>query len=124
MKRSVIAAIVFVVVACKPSSGPVDAADSGPLIEAGVAVVDSGCALLEGITQNQTVISICATVEEIASMVGFIAQFLRHGSATDAGACTMLPGTTFCATKSEMGAAIQFVLQKRAARFALDGGAR
>lgn len=93
-------------------------------VEAGAAGAQGLCTLLEGVTQNQTVISICATVEEIALIAAFVATLVRHGELADAGACTPLPGTIVCATKAELGQAIPLVLAKRRALFVSDAGAR
>lgn len=105
-------------VSCKPVANP------PVLVEAGVGIVDNTCTLLEGFTQNQTVITICAYVEEVATIATFIVNFLRHGAtqAADAGTCTPLPGTGVCATKSELGQAIQLIVQKRKVRLMLDAG--
>ena len=92
--------------------------------EAGVAAIDNTCSFLEGLTDNGTVISICATVEEIASIAALVVPFLAV--APDAGprVCTVLPGRTECATKQEIGKGITQVLSKRRARLLIDSGAR
>lgn len=106
-----------VVVDCKPVSNP------APLVEAGEGIVDNTCTLLTGLTQNQTVISICATVEEVATIAAYVGSFLRHGDFVDAGACTPLAHTGVCATRSELGQAIQLVTAKRRARYLIDASA-
>lgn len=93
-------------------------------IDAGTEIANGACTFLEGITQNQTVISICASVEEVAALVGFVSSFLRHGQLVDAGACTAVPNTNLCATRAEIGQGISFLVAKRQAMFMLDGGAR
>lgn len=110
-------------------------ADAGPpppstaeLVEAGITVVNSTCALLEGVTQSLTVVSICATLEEVATIATFVSQFLkRELPYADAAPlpCTPLPGTEVCATREELGRGIVFVLAKRRARFLMpDAGVR
>lgn len=89
------------------------------IIEAGGAVANDACRFLEGVTQNQTLISICASVEEIALIATAIAPFLKTD---DAGPCTTLPGTNVCATKALLGQGIQIVLANRARRLVLEAG--
>lgn len=91
------------------------AVPSGATLEAGVVGVDGICTLLEGITENQTVISICATVEEVAWIVATFAPLLDPTK--DAG-----PIATH--TPQEMGKIIQATVVHRRARLLLDAGAR
>ena len=100
------------------------ATQSPDYVEAGVQVATGACTFLQGITQNQTVISICATIEEVAQIATFIGSFLRHGEIVDAGSCTVLPNSRVCATPAELGKAISFVVTKRQSLFMLDGGTR
>ncbi len=108
----------------QPPTGTPDAAPTpssiATLVEGGIAVLNGTCTLLEGVTDNQTLISICASAEEVAGIVQFISGLLRHGETADAGPCTIIPGSTLCATKSELGRAITFTVQKRRAVFFKD----
>jgi hypothetical protein len=91
-------------------------------VEAGAPVVKDLCTLLEGWTENQTVISICATVEEVLTIASTLVPPLS-AEAADAGVCTPLPGTTACAMKRQIGRGIQMVLLQRRARLLRDAGA-
>lgn len=99
---------------CKPSEAP-------GLLEAGAPPVGAICTWLEGLTSNKTVIAICADAEEVLQIATQIAPLLSPQ--TDAGACTPLPGTSVCATREQLGPAIQRVLYRRQARLLLDAGA-
>ena len=108
---------------CKPGDTPT------VVLEAGVTpVVDQTCAWLEGVTDNTTVLSICATAEEVLVLVGIIAPLLSKSTATsstptDAGACKMIPSTTLCATREQLGVGILALIERRRARLLLDAGA-
>ena len=111
--------ILGLLVACKTAESPI------PVItDAGTAIVDNSCTLLEGITQNQTIISVCATIEEIATIASYVANFLHKGATADAGTCTSLGKTGVCATKAEIGQGIQLILEKRRIKLLLDAGAQ
>jgi len=99
---------------CKPSEAP-------GLLEAGAPPVGAICTWLEGLTSNQTVISICADAEEVLQIATQIAPLLSPQA--DGGTCTPLPGTTVCATREQLGPAIQQVLRRRQARLIIDAGA-
>ncbi len=99
----------------KPAEPPIT------YVEAGTPVAKNVCSLLEGWTENQTIISICADVEEVLLIASTLIPLLS-AEAADAGVCTMLPGTTACATKRQIGRGIQIVLLKRRARLLLDAG--
>ncbi len=119
-------AVFALALSCKPAGGPVTDADSGPVIEAGVKIANDVCSLIEGVDTSGVVRTICATVEEVASIVAFI---LTLRTATDAGAraslvCQTLPGSTLCATSDERAKAVLFVVHARERRLQLDGGAK
>jgi len=101
---------------CRPAAPPTT------YVEAGTAVATDLCTLLEGWTENQTVISICATIEEVLLIASTLVPLLP-AEAADAGVCTLLPETTACATKKQIGRGIQIVLLKRRARLLLDASA-
>ena len=90
-------------------------------VEAGVSTVNDGCTFLEGITDNRTVISVCATVEEVAWLVSTFLPLLIAG---DAGACQPIQGTALCLTPLQTGRAVQAITQRRIGRFLLDAGFR
>jgi hypothetical protein len=100
---------------CGPPRSPAGGADAG---SSGPGL----CTRLEGVTDNQTIIAICATVEEIAYVVSVLGPIL--GRETDAGACTQIPSTKVCATPLQMGRGIQAVLEKRRGLLLLDAGTR
>jgi hypothetical protein len=110
--------------ACTPSGNP----DVGKIVEAGVPAISGVCTLLEGITDNQTVITICADAQELFTIGGIISSLLPKTEQVEAGIvvpCTMLiinSGVSICATKQQLGQAIPVVLAKRRAKFLLDGG--
>jgi len=84
--------------------------------DAAVQTVDGVCTLLEGITQDRTVLDVCATVEEIATIAAFIALHVRRdlGAPDAAAPCTVV--ANMCATSEELGPALQFILAKRVAK--------
>lgn len=99
-----------------------------PTVDADAAghVVTDVCDLIDGIDDNGAIRSVCATVEEIITVVGpFVVSLL---DAADAGpkreACATLPHTAICATSPQRAKAIQHLIRVRQARFMLDGGAR
>jgi hypothetical protein len=102
---------------CKPGTTPTT------IVEAGVQpVVTEACTWLEGVTDNTTVLSICATAEEVLLIVGILTPLLAKEGAPDA-ACTILPNTKICATKKQLGPAILQIVERRRARLLLDAGA-
>jgi hypothetical protein len=124
---AVTAAVCAALLNCspKPVATPNDADATAPnYVEAGTQIANGVCTLLEGVTQNQTVITICATVEEVAAVVAFISTFLRHGEAVDAGVCTVLPASNLCATKQEIGQGITLLVNKRQLQLLRDSGAK
>jgi hypothetical protein len=114
MLGGVVLLVVAGVLGCSQPAAPI-----GVYVEAGTTAVNDACDLIEGVTQNQTVISACATAEEIAFIATTVGQFLRKGSESDAG-CTVLPKSAFCATRAEIGRGIELVLERRRARLTLD----
>ena len=98
---------------CGPARTPTGGADAGS---------GSGlCTRLEGVTDNQTVIAICATVEEIAYVVSILGPILGKEAG---GACTPIPTTNVCATPLQMGRGIRALLEKRRGLLLLDAGTR
>lgn len=102
-------------IGCGPARSPSGGSDAG---------TNGGglCTRLEGVTDNQTIISICATIEEIAYVVSILGPILSRDA--DGGACTPIPTTTVCATPIQMGRAIRALLEKRRGLFLLDAGPR
>jgi len=119
----IVFAFVVTVEACRPTSA-IDGGVAEVPVEAAVEVVDGTCTLLEGLTKNQTVLTICATVEELATVAAFVASFLRPASVVEAepSACTVVANT--CATRAELGPAIELILRKRDAKRAALGPMR
>jgi hypothetical protein len=112
---------------CVPANTPAPTSDasapsSAAVVEAGAQVVNGACNLLTGWTSNQTVITLCATAEDIIDILGFFAQHKLLGRADAGEVCTVIPTTQVCATKRELGDAISFVLTKRSARYVRDAG--
>lgn len=89
-------------------------------VEAGITVANDTCKFLEGVTDNQTLINVCATVEEIAWMVGIFAPLLKPAEQADASTCKPVPSTKFCATPRDTGRMIQGLVSLRHARLMLD----
>ena len=121
MKLSLVSIAGVLVVACRGVSAP-----DASVVEAGAATVQNGCAFLEGIDDSGTLQTICATAEEIATLV---VPFVLLARRPDAGApaafaetCKPLPGSTLCASSREIAKAIAYVVRVRAARTAFDGG--
>lgn len=121
-----IAALVTGTAAC-PHGGSSPTIDA-PTAEAGQAAVTNVCDLIQGISDSGAVRSVCATVEEVISvLVPFILDL--RATAPDAGAgtasakaCEVLPHTTLCATSDERARAIHFLTRVRQARYQLDAG--
>lgn len=98
--------------ACHPTPGQIDA---------GVGAVSAGCALIEAITPDGSVRTVCATLVEIGELVRDI-QAARGDAAPSAR--TLLEchyvganGHDVCATGTELSAAIDHLLARRAASF-------
>lgn len=97
------------------------------LVDAGGRIVGGVCDLVTGLDDSGTVRSVCATAEEIVSMIAFISTLRQSpdaGARAMAERCDPLPRTEYCATSSERAQAIKFIVQIRAARFVRDGGTR
>lgn len=110
--------VLFVSGATLDSGCAHPAVPSPATLEAGANGVEGICTLLEGVTENQTVISVCATVEEIAWMVATFMPFFA--SSADGGTCMALE----CASPAQKGTMIQGLLGHRRARLFLDAGTR
>lgn len=133
------AAMLAVSVSACPAQGPSTPshdADASGIVESGGQAADGLCKFIEGIDDNGIVRTICATVQEVADVVGFILT-LRTSDAgalacvADAGAGVMaakaavaLPGTSFCTTSAERAKSVVFLSHARSARLQLDAGAR
>lgn len=99
-----------------------------PVIEAGI---EAGCTLIEAVTSNGAVKTICATASDIATIVAWIAA-KQAAQAADAGApsfaakCRQLSanGVSVCASDDDLAMAIDVVTEQRAAQFRRDAGAR
>ena len=104
---------------CTPSKAPDAGSDAGNASDPGL------CKLLNGIDGSGTLRTICADVNEVASIVQFILTLRNQPLKTtdagvDAGAC--MPLLTICATSSERADAILYISQMRAARLIRDAG--
>ncbi len=120
-------------VACKPVIGPSNDAEAGVFnpVEAGATVANDVCSFIEGVDDNGAIRTICATVDEVASIVAFVLTLRsidggKVDGGADGGACKSLPGTvtTLCATPNERAKGILFLVRVRAARFVIDGGTK
>lgn len=112
---------------CPNANSPTSDADASGLVEAGGAVVTSVCDLIQGIDPSGAVRSVCATVEEIVTVLApFVVSLLALPELADAGrkneACEPLPHTTVCATSAQRAKAILHLMRVRQARASLDGG--
>jgi len=95
--------------------GPVSPND----VEAGIISVTAGCQFLKGVTENETVIAICATVEEIAFIASLFTPLLD--TFPDAESCTYLPPPQrVCLTDKQIGQGIISVVDQRRSRLWLD----
>jgi hypothetical protein len=121
-----IASAAAALCACPPgATNPTTDPDAG-VVETGPGGTMNGlCSLLEGLDDSGAVRTICATADEIASLVSFITMLRsdRDAGPPAALSCTNLPKTTFCATKQEVAKGVLFLTRARAARLSLDGGA-
>lgn len=117
---------VLVLYACQgcKTSPPADAGITE--VEAGQAVVTDACTLLTGVTQNQTVIAVCATIEEIAQVVALIATLRTADGghpplSAESLTCFPVPNNKlFCATPQEIGIGVTALLDARKARLTRD----
>lgn len=90
-------------------------------IEAGIVEVDTTCRFLQGITDNGNVLSVCATLEEIAFVLSILGPLLaEHPPEKDE--CVRIPTTNRCATPEQMGYALERLVMRRRAAIMLDGG--
>lgn len=105
---------------CKAPLTPVDA-EAG-LADAVATTVSGVCSLIEGVDSNGTVATICAYVTEVVDILVPFILTLRGGDAGAPQGCTMLPGTSFCATPAERAKAINFLIHVRQSRLMLDAG--
>jgi hypothetical protein len=101
---------------CRPGTTPQG------VVEAGAPVATGVCSFLEGVLPDGTIATICATVEEILLIVSVVAPLIAADGVPEAGTCTILPGTTVCATRAQVGRGIAAVLQQRRARLMIDAG--
>jgi hypothetical protein len=92
------------------------------MVEAGVAVAVGVCSLIEGVDESGTVRNICATVEEIATIVQFVLTLRTTPDAGPSGACAVLPGSSLCVSSAERAKGILFVARVRERRLMLDAG--
>ncbi len=81
------------------------------------AGTDAACKLVEALTQDATVESVCAFAPELAA-IGASVMATRADSGADAGpraamACKVIPTTQVCATNAETLAAIRKVKAAR-----------
>ncbi len=120
MNARLVLVLTLVLVSCGHGSTPNEKQDSG----APPPTADPICQLLEGLTENRTVINVCATVEEVADIANTIIRLFpsrKLGASPDGGAaCTPLPKTSVCATREELGPAIQALVAKRRAALLRD----
>jgi hypothetical protein len=99
---------------CRRPDSPVDYED------AGYVIVDSACSFLQGVTTNQTIIAVCATVEEIAFIATILAPLLAKDTLDGGPVCDPVPNTDLCATPEQMGKAIQALIMRRRRLLLLD----
>lgn len=84
--------------------------------------VNSTCRFIEATTDDGTVKTVCATIEEIGAIVSlFVAR--RGDAGSPVGRCSVLPTTSFCATPAEVSEGIDVINARRAATLR-DGGVR
>ncbi len=104
---------MLILAACpKNGAGP----NAKDIVEAGTPVVQAVCQLVEGITRDGTVKSVCATLEEILEIASPFLMARREGGAPLAasGSCEPLPNTAYCATKEEKAEIVRLVGERRA----------
>jgi len=118
---SLLVATLSLALQCGPKAPPPP--PPAVALDAGSRVVGTLCHFLEGITENDTVITICATAEELLTIAGIVAPLLADqndgGLATR---CIVIPETDVCATKRQIGKGIAVVLEQRRSRLRLDDG--
>lgn len=105
---------------CRPGATP------GSVIEAGAPAVLGDCSWIEGITDNATVVAICASLPELALVAEIAASLIPLASAgrqaSASSACAVVPGLKVCATREQMGRGIVAVLARRGVRLGPDAG--
>jgi hypothetical protein len=76
--------------------------------------VDVGCTLVEAMSSDSTVHTVCATEHELASIAALV-----QNMQSDAGAprlverCSIVPHTSTCATRAQLVSAIDTTLEMR-----------
>ncbi len=135
---ALVLAVCLTFVDCKPATGPTADAEAGAVgltngvdgkIEAGVQIANGVCSLLEGVDDSGVVRTVCATVDEVASVVAFIltlrtadAGVLVCSGGVDGGLKGNVKIGAICSSSTERAKAVQFLAKVRASRFVLDGG--
>lgn len=114
---------------CPGAASPTNDAEAGAAFADAAAPIVNVCDLIEGVDPGDKIVrSVCATVEEILQVVGYIltlrASDVDAGKRASSEPCLVLPHTTTCATSSERAKGIKFLVHLRAARYLRDGGAR
>ncbi len=118
---AMLAALTFT--ACQPANGP--ASDAGVWVEAAVGIADGACTVIEGVTNDGTVRTVCATVEEVGAIANFINKLRESDAGTKAyrGQACVQVGTV-CATSYERAQGVLEVSRLRTRRLLLDGGVK
>jgi hypothetical protein len=93
-----------------------------PTVQDATTVANDACTLIEATTDDGTVRTICATIEEIG-VIANIVETLRADGGPPKGVCTVLPTTKTCATAAELARGIDAVNARRAASLRREGGA-
>lgn len=116
MKRA--ACVLAFVAACKAVSSPTPAE-----IDAGEQAATGICSFIKAVDPSGILVTICATVDEVAAMVAYVlgTRSVPRAAASGFQVCEMLPGSDLCVTNAERLAAIQFVMRERARDAGKDG---
>jgi len=126
MKPRTIILNATIIVACLSMPFLDSACDKHPItpvdVEAGEQIGSGVCSLLEGIDDSGVLRTICATLPEIAAVASFI---LTLRTITDGGTsaqlnCTVLSGTSVCASKQEIAKGILHISKMRQMRLSRD----
>lgn len=116
--------LIAIFAACKGTS-------TTKVIDVTQNVVEKGCELLEAVTDDGTVKTICAKADEISAIIDFVQPFLKKadgGVFASTGPCRVIKSTSsgaeVCAPMPVLAAAIDRTVAKRQSLLIRDAGAQ
>lgn len=91
----------------------------------GITLVNAGCHLVQALTDDGAIKSVCATASELSTVAKLLLAERGDAGSTRArsGGCVVLPTTSYCATGAETARGIDAIVAQRVGWFSLDAGA-